>query len=50
MNFLRILALVGFLAFFGAISAAVYFFGGFYNVAGTAAEPAIVKWAVASEN
>jgi len=37
------LALIGFLAIVGAIAAAVYFFGGFYSVAGTAEEPAIVK-------
>jgi mono/diheme cytochrome c family protein len=37
------LALIGFLAVVGAIAAAVYFFGGFYSVAGTAEEPAFVK-------
>ena len=38
------LALVGFLAIVAAIAAGVYFFGGFYSVAGTAEEPAFVKW------
>jgi mono/diheme cytochrome c family protein len=40
------LALIGFLAIVGAIAAAVYFFGGFYSVGGTAEEPAFVKWAL----
>jgi mono/diheme cytochrome c family protein len=40
----KFLALIGFLAIVGAIAAAVFFFGGFYSVAGTADEPAIVKW------
>jgi len=41
---LRFLALVGLLGILGAIGAAVFFFGGYYSVAGTANEPAIVKW------
>jgi mono/diheme cytochrome c family protein len=40
----KFLAIVGFLGILGAIGAAVFFFGGYYNVAGTAEEPAIVKW------
>ncbi len=43
---MRILAAIGALSIFAAVSAAVIFFGGFYNVAGTAEEPAIVKWAL----
>jgi hypothetical protein len=42
----RLLAFIGFLAIAGAIGAAVFFFGGFYSVAGTAYEPGIVKWAL----
>jgi mono/diheme cytochrome c family protein len=42
----KFLALIGFLGIVGAIAAAVFFFGGFYSVAGTADEPAIVKWAL----
>src|SRR5262249_50698330 len=40
----RFLALIGFLAIVGAIAAAVFFLGGFYSVAGTAEDPAIVDW------
>src|SRR5262245_39555893 len=40
------LALIGVLAIVLGIGAAVFFFGGFYSVAGTAAEPAFVKWAL----
>ena len=43
---MRFLALVGALGIVAAIGAAVFFFGGFYNVGGTAYEPAIVKWAL----
>jgi mono/diheme cytochrome c family protein len=39
------LAIVGLLAILGAIAAAVFFFGGYYSIAGTAGEPEIVKWA-----
>jgi hypothetical protein len=42
----RLLAFIGFLAIVVAIGAAVFFFGGFYSVAGTAYEPGIVKWAL----
>jgi len=41
---LKTLALIGLLGILGAIGAGVYFFGGYYNVAATAEEPAIVKW------
>ena len=41
---MRLLAFIGFVAIVIAIAAAVYFFGGFYSVAGTQDDPAIVKW------
>jgi mono/diheme cytochrome c family protein len=44
MKIRTFLALIGLLAFLGAIGAGVYFFGGYYNVAATAEEPAFVKW------
>ena len=43
---MRFLALIGALAIVVAVGAAVYFFGGFYNVAATEAEPAPVAWAL----
>jgi hypothetical protein len=43
---IRVLALIGLLAILAAIAAAVFFFGGFYSVAGTAADPAAVSWAL----
>ena len=42
----KFLVFVGLLAILGAIAAAIFFFGGYYNVAGTAAEPQFVKWAL----
>jgi mono/diheme cytochrome c family protein len=42
----RFLAFIGFLAIVGAISAAVFFLGGFYTVAATAEDPGIVDWAL----
>jgi mono/diheme cytochrome c family protein len=41
-----LLALIGLLAIVGAIAAAIFFFGGYYNVAATNEDPAIVKWAL----
>jgi hypothetical protein len=41
----KFLAFVGLLAILGAIAAAIFFFGGYYNVAGTAAEPKILDLA-----
>jgi mono/diheme cytochrome c family protein len=41
---MKLLAFIGFLAIVVAVAAAAYFFGGFYSVAGTAEDPAIVKW------
>jgi len=38
------LILVGFLAIVAIIAGAVFFFGGFYSVAGTDEDPAIVNW------
>jgi len=43
---MRTLATIGALAIVAAVAAAVFFFGGFYSVAGTAEEPALVKWAL----
>jgi mono/diheme cytochrome c family protein len=43
---MRILAVIGVLAIVVGISAAVFFFGGFYNVAATVEDPAIVRWAL----
>jgi len=43
---MRILTLVGALAIIVGVAAAVFFFGGYYSVAGTAEEPAIVRWAL----
>jgi mono/diheme cytochrome c family protein len=45
---MRILALIGALAIVVAIGAAIFFFGGFYNVAESQENPAIVNWALAS--
>jgi mono/diheme cytochrome c family protein len=40
------LALIGVLAILVAVAAAVFFFGGFFNVAATSKDPAIVDWAL----
>jgi mono/diheme cytochrome c family protein len=45
-NHMRILAMIGALAIVVGIGAAAFFFGGFYSVAGTAEDPAIVTWAL----
>lgn len=42
-----LLALIGFLAIVAAVAAAVFFFGGFYDVAATQADPPAVDWALA---
>ncbi len=44
---MRFLALIGALAIILAIGAAVFFFGGFYSVAESEDDPAIVSWALA---
>jgi len=41
---MRVLAAIGALAIVIGIAAAIYFFGGFYSVAATAEEPAVVGW------
>ena len=43
---MKILALIGVLAILIAIGSAVFFFGGFYSVAGTAQDPAIIASAL----
>jgi mono/diheme cytochrome c family protein len=43
---MRILALIGALGIVVGIGAAIFFFGGFYSVAGTQEDPAIVHWAL----
>jgi mono/diheme cytochrome c family protein len=43
---MRVLSAIGALAIAAGIAAAVFFFGGFYSVAGTAGDPAIVTWAL----
>jgi hypothetical protein len=47
MAMLRFLAVIGVLAIVVAIAAAVYFFGGFYNVAALVEDPVVVKSALA---
>jgi mono/diheme cytochrome c family protein len=43
---MRVLSAIGALAIVAGIACAVYFFGGFYSVAGTAEDPAAVTWAL----
>ncbi|MGH7126636.1 MAG: c-type cytochrome [Stellaceae bacterium] len=43
---MRFLTFIGVLAVLGVISAGVFFFGGFYSVAGTAPDPGVVTWAL----
>jgi len=43
---MRLLAGIGALAIIVAVAAAIFFFGGFYNVAATQEDPGIVKWAL----
>jgi mono/diheme cytochrome c family protein len=43
---MRRLAFIGVLAIIAAIGAGVFFFGGFYNVAGAEEDPGIVNWAL----
>jgi mono/diheme cytochrome c family protein len=40
------LAAIGLIGILGAIALAVFFFGGYYNIAGSAGEPEIVRWAL----
>ena len=46
MKTLTTLAVIGVLAILGAIAAAVFFFGGFYNVAASEEDPAIANCAL----
>jgi len=46
MRTLKFLAFIGVLAILSAIAVGIYFFGGFYNVAGTAADSDLVTWAL----
>ncbi len=43
---MRILAVIGALAILVGIGSAAFFFGGYYSVAGTAEDPAVVTWAL----
>ena len=43
---MRFLAFIGALAIIAALAGAVYFFGGFYNVAASEPDPGIVSWAL----
>src|SRR6202166_5387761 len=43
---MRILAVIGALAIVIGLGAAAFFFGGFYSVAATAEDPAVVTWAL----
>jgi mono/diheme cytochrome c family protein len=43
---MRLLALIGALGIIGAIVAAVFFFGGYFNIAATQQDPGIVVWAI----
>jgi mono/diheme cytochrome c family protein len=43
---MRLLALIGALAVLGAVAAAVYFLGGYYNVAASQQDPGVVRWAL----
>jgi mono/diheme cytochrome c family protein len=43
---MRILAAIGALAIIVGIGVAAFFFGGFYSVAATAEDPAVVTWAL----
>jgi mono/diheme cytochrome c family protein len=43
---MRFLAFIGLLAIIVGIAAAVFFFGGFYNVAANVEDPGVVKWAL----
>lgn len=43
---MRVLAFIGVLAIIIGVAAAVFFFGGFYNVGAATEDPAFVKWAL----
>jgi mono/diheme cytochrome c family protein len=44
---IRVLAFIGLVAVLAVIAAAVFFFAGFYSVAGTAGDPTAVSWSLA---
>ena len=46
MSTLKFLAFIGILAILNAIAVGIYFFGGYYSVAGTADESDLVTWAL----
>src|ERR1700730_19000631 len=46
MRTLKSLAFIGVLAILSAIAAVIYFFGGYYSVAGTATDSGLVTWAL----
>jgi mono/diheme cytochrome c family protein len=46
MKTLKLLALIGLLGILAGIAGAVFFFGGYYSVAATAPDPAMVDWAL----
>jgi hypothetical protein len=50
MRTLRLLAFIGVLAILGATAIGLYFFGGFYSVAGTAADSDLVTLGVDSHS
>ncbi len=41
---MRVLAVIGALAILAAVAAAVFFLGGFYNVAASQEDPGVVRW------
>src|ERR1700681_844540 len=43
---MKILSLIGLLAILGAVFAAAFFFGGFFNVAASEDDPDVVNWAL----
>jgi mono/diheme cytochrome c family protein len=43
---MRVLAVIGALAILAAVAAAVFFLGGYYNVAASQEDPGVVKWAL----
>lgn len=43
---MKFLSYIGALAIIAAVAAAVFFFGGFYNVAATQPDPGVVAWAL----
>jgi hypothetical protein len=44
---MRILALIGALAIVGSIAAAIFFFGGYYDVAGSVEDSSVTNWTLA---